>query len=96
MEIKDINIGESYACRFKVSTFVDVDGNAIHETNLNIGEKHPGMPGIYEGIGIIEVRNIEQELVQLIDTRDGATFNVPWADCWDVDTVEWTDSETVA
>jgi hypothetical protein len=54
------------------------------------------MPGTYEGLGLIQIRDTEQELVQLKDTRDGATYNVPWADCWDIDTVEWIDRETMA
>lgn len=95
MTLDDIETGKSYACKFKVSTFIDDEGNAV-SAKLAVGQKHPGMPGTYESLGLIQIRDTEKELVQLKDTKDGATYYVPWVDCWDVDTVEWIDRETVA
>ena len=46
-------------------------------------------PGVYESLGVIKIRDTEQQLVELEDTQTGRTFVVPWEDCWDVDTVEW-------
>ena len=59
MNLEDLKAGESWACKFKVLTFLDDDGNLI-DKKVNLGEKHPGKPGIYEGLGIIKVRDIEK------------------------------------
>ena len=34
MKIEDIPAGESWACRFKTTTFVDENGNAVQDLNL--------------------------------------------------------------
>lgn len=89
MQIKDITPGESWACRFRVITFLDDSGAPIMRKNLAIGEAHPGRPGEYESIGVISVRDKEQELVTLVDVNSSQEFVVGWSDCWDVDKVEW-------
>ena len=66
IDIKDVAIGESYACRFRV--------------------------GEYESLGILTMRDLDQELVKLKDTQTKMEFVVPFADIWDIDTIEWQDS----
>ncbi len=89
-QIEDINTGEAWACRFKVQTFVDPKtGVAVEEKNLAVGMPHKGIPGMYEGIGLIQVRDNDTKIVQLLDTVSQITFKVKFEDCWDVDTVEW-------
>ncbi len=95
MKLTDITAGQSWACKFKVMTFLDSEGNVV-DKQLNIGERHPGVPGVYEGLGIIKVRDIEKNLVKVLDTKTEKEFCVDWNDCWDADIVEWTDSEAVA
>ena len=89
MEIQDIKAGNSYACKFKVTVFVDEDGNPVDATNLQIGQTHPGSPGEYEGLGVISVRDLENKVVKLTDTETQKEFVVPFENCWDVDEVEW-------
>lgn len=90
MNIEEITVGESWACKFRTTTFVDDQGNPI-SAQLNIGEAHPGKPDVYEGVGVIEVRDVEKQLVQVYDINCEQRFTVRFSDCWDVDTVEWTD-----
>jgi len=90
MDIRDIEAGKSYACKFRTSTFIDDNGKPI-EVNLKLGQAHPGKPGVYEGLGIIEIRDLEKELVQLWDNESQMRFTVSYNDLWDVDAVEWTD-----
>ncbi|MBO01709.1 MAG: hypothetical protein CMG35_03610 [Candidatus Marinimicrobia bacterium] len=90
MKIEDIPAGESWACRFKTTTFVDPKTNeAVEEKNLAIGQAHRGIPKTYESIGLIQVRDTDTRIVQLLDTVSNITFKVPFDDCWDVEVVEW-------
>jgi hypothetical protein len=92
MEIEDIKPGNSYACRFKVQTFVDSNGLPVDTRNIQIGEKVPGLPGEYNGFGVIQVRDTANRLVEVWDTELNREWTVAWSDCWDVDTAEWIDA----
>ena len=43
----------------------------------------------YEGLGVVETRDVEQQLLQVVDVDSGLRFVVSWDNCWDVDVVEW-------
>ena len=92
MEIKDIEPGRSYACKFKVQTFVDNEGKPVDTRNIQIGQKVPGVPGEYVGFGVIQVRDSDNLLVEVWDTNLEREWTVAWSDCWDVDTVEWSEA----
>jgi|TARA_B110000285_G_scaffold2797_1_gene2925 hypothetical protein len=93
MQIEDIPSGESWACRFRTTTFVDAEGEPV-SANLQLGQAHPGKPEVYEGIGVIQVRDVANSRVQLQDTRSLRQFTVAFDDCWDFDTIEWTEEST--
>lgn len=90
MDIKDIPAGESWACRFKTTTFLDQQGKPVAANSLQLGQAHPGVPGVYQGIGVIQVRDLENNRVQLQDVESLKQFTVAFEDCWDVDRIEWT------
>lgn len=92
MDIKDIPVGESWGCRFRTTTFLNDQGEPVTSNNLQLGQSHPGLPGVYEGIGIIQVRDIENQRVQLQDVASLEQFTVEFNDCWDIDTIEWTEN----
>jgi len=83
--INEIQEGESYACKFKVEHMLDSEGN------LSDGEGSIFELGTYEGLGIIRVRDMKSQLVELQDEKTKKTFVVPFNDIWDIDTVEWVD-----
>ena len=89
MNIQDIPVGESWACRFRTTTFVDAQGAPVTSKNLQPGEAHPGTPEVYEGVGVIQVRDLDNQLVQLQCVESLQQFTVKFDDCWDVDTIEW-------
>lgn len=89
MKIEDIPAGTSWGCRFKTTTFVDAQGNPVVAANLQPGEAHPGEPKLYEGIGVIQVRDTANRRVQLQDVNSLQMFTVDFDDCWDIDTIEW-------
>lgn len=89
MNIEDIAAGESWACRFRVTTFLDHAGQPVQSSNLQLGQAHPGVPGSYSSIGIIQVRDLHNRRVQLQDTLTLQQFTVSFDDTWDLDTIEW-------
>jgi hypothetical protein len=44
------------------------------------------------GIGVIQVRDRENQLVQLQCVESLQQFTVSFDDCWDVDTIEWQET----
>jgi hypothetical protein len=85
IDIKDIIVGQSYACKFKVETMLD-EHNCI-PTSLN--ESPLNKIGSYEGIGVITQRDTNSQLVKLKDQDSGQEFVVGYDEIWDVDTIEW-------
>ena len=94
MNIEDIPAGESWACRFKVTTFLDEQGKPLEVSNLQLGQTHPGIPGEYQGIGIIQVRDIDNQRVQLQDIESLNQYTVDFVNCWDIDTIEWQEDQS--
>lgn len=90
-DIADITVGESWACEFTTTTFLDENGAPV-SVNLQVGQSHPGAPGEYTSIGVIQVRDRDNRTVQLVDTRSEQTFVVSWDNIRDVDRVEWTNT----
>jgi len=84
VKIEDIEVGKSYACKFRTETVVDTFGRipGLSDTPL------AGLQ-TYEGLGIIQVRDTGSKRVQLKDEKSGKEFVVPFSQIWDVDTVEW-------
>jgi|TARA_B100001094_G_C18142159_1_gene778518 hypothetical protein len=89
MKIEDIEVGKSYACKFKTETMVDTFGRipGLSDTPL-AGVK------MYEGLGILVQRDTEKRLVKVQDEKSSKEFVVSFDDIWDVDEVEWTDPLT--
>jgi len=89
MKIEDIEVGKSYACKFKTETMVDTFGRIP-------GLSDTPLAGIqmYEGLGILVQRDTEKRLVKVQDEKSSKEFVVSFDDIWDVDEVEWTDPLT--
>ena len=85
MDIKEITVGKSYACKFKVEPMLDTLGRpAPNLSDVPIKGK-----GLYESIGVIEIRDMEKEMVQVVDEKTSKKFVVPFADIWDIDEAEF-------
>jgi hypothetical protein len=85
MDIKEITVGKSYACKFKVETMLDDFGRPAP----NLSDVPLKGPGMYESIGVIEIRDMEKEMVQVVDEKTSKKFVVPFADIWDIDEAEF-------
>tara|TARA_B100001013_G_C24558019_1_gene421401 strand:- start:164 stop:448 length:285 start_codon:yes stop_codon:yes gene_type:complete len=80
MENITVGNGKSYACKFKVTTMLDEFGRPPGLSDVPLRG-----PGLYEGLGIIKVRDLDKRLVRVIDEKSGKEFIVPFDDCWDID-----------
>ena len=94
IKIEDIEVGKSYACKFKVETMLDIFGRVpgLSDTPLK-------GPGMYESFGLITIRDSEKKLFKIQDLKNNTgrktsnEFIVPWSDCWDIDEAELVDKE---
>lgn len=88
IDIKDIVPGNSYACKFRVETMLDTLGRPAP----NLSDTPLQGRGLYEGLGVLMQRDLEQELVKLKDEKSSKEFVVGFDAIWDIDEIEWTDS----
>ena len=80
-DIHDIEQGKTYACKFKIEIMLDTLGRP-----MGIDEApFLGVPSLYEGIGVIKIRDIENKQVQVVDEKTGKEFVLSFDDIWDVD-----------
>lgn len=86
IDIKDITPGDSYACKYRVVTMLNSAG--LPNTSLKIGEAG-GTPALYESLGVLMQRDLDNKCVRVKDVDTGVEFVVPFQDIWDVDTVDW-------
>ena len=85
MKIQDVQVGKSYACKFKVKTMLDDLGRPAP----NLSDRPLAGVKMYESIGVIEIRDTEKEMVQVVDEKSSKKFVVPYSDIWDVDDAEF-------
>ena len=83
IDIRDIIPGGSYACKFKVEQMLEQDGGLF--TGLNDAR--------IAGFGLLLTRDVGNELVRIQEQKSGKTITVPFAQIWDVDEVEWIETE---
>jgi hypothetical protein len=86
-----ITTGESWACRFRTQTFVLADGSLADNTSTAPGEPAQGTLGVYQGIGVISVRDTNSRRVVVQDTASGREFVVDEQDTWDYDRAVYVD-----
>lgn len=87
LKITELEMGKSYACRFKTQTILD-------ENNLPVTPLSSSTvkgPGLYESLGILSQRDLENNLVKLVDEKTKIEFIVPIDNIWDIDEVEWVE-----
>lgn len=88
-KIEDIIPGNSYGCKFKVTTMLDSLGRPAP----NLSDTPLKGPGEYEGFGVLQSRDLESKHVELYDTTARKSFVVSFDDIWDIDDVEWVDGD---
>jgi hypothetical protein len=85
MDIKDIIPGNSYGCKFRITTMLNELGHPVAEDE-KLAIKGPGR---YEAFGILVRRDSTNQLVEVYDDDMKRNFVVHWDDIWDVDDIEW-------
>ena len=90
--INQIPQGESWACTYTVTAWLDDQGRPIQTPrNLQPGEAHPGTPGEYTSIGVLQTRDQTQQLLELWDVELKQTVVVAYANTHKWEPVEWID-----
>ena len=84
IDIMDIEVGKTYACKFKVEHILDEFGRIPGLSDVPL----KGL-GWYEGVGVLQVRDSASKRVQLKDEKSGKEFIVPFSQIWDVDVAEY-------
>jgi len=87
IDIRDITPGESYGCKFRVQTMLDTLGRPAP----NLSDTPLAGVQTYESFGLLKQRDVDQELVIVVDSSSNKEFVVGFADLWDIDTVEYTE-----
>lgn len=88
LKIDEVVEGKSYACKFRTNTLLDPAGNPIKEITTNGGDQFAE----YVSFGIIQQRDLTNNLVKLLDETSKIEFIVPFDNIWDIDEIEWIDS----
>ena len=89
IDILDITPGESYACKFRVTTLLDTLGRPAP----NLSDTPLRGEGEYEGIGVLVKRDLNTRRVQLHDDASKRDFVVSFDDIWDIDVVDWVEEK---
>jgi len=82
---RDITPGEMWACRYETEIMMGLDGSPAE--NLKPGDAARG-PETVTGIGVIVTRDLERELLEVIDTETEKRHVVRFQDVWDIDRAE--------
>ena len=90
IDIQDITPGASYACKFRVKN-IPLDEFGRPGGMMSLADLPINRYGDYEGFGFLKQRDLAQELVVVVDEKLSKEFVVPFADIWDIDTVELVD-----
>ena len=86
IDIRKVEVGKSYACKFKVEHILD-------EYDCIPGLSDTPIKGLgwYEGFGELMQRDSEKQLVKILDEKSKKEFVVPFDQIWDVDEVEYVE-----
>ena len=86
IDIRKVEVGKSYACKFKVEHILD-------EYDRIAGLSDTPIKGLvwYEGFGELMQRDSEKQLVKILDEKSKKEFVVPFDQIWDVDVVEYVE-----
>lgn len=90
--LEDIRAGESWGCRFRITTMLDPDGVPLDTKFAQVGEPVNGAPGVYESTGVIRVRDADSRQLLVLDMTSPREFVVSYDDVWDIDRVEYAEA----
>jgi hypothetical protein len=92
IDIREITVGESYGCKFRVKN-VPLDEFGRLGGMMSLADLPIAKYGDYEGFGFLKQRDTEQELVVVVDEKTDREFVCAYDDIWDVDEVKLVEDE---
>lgn len=79
LDIRDIIPGNYYDCKFKTEQMLDV-----HDRPMNLSDTPLKGIGMYKSTGRITGRDINTEMVEVVDAASNKEYVVSFDDIWDV------------
>lgn len=79
LDIRDIIPGNYYDCKFKTEQMLDV-----HDRPMNLSDTPLKGIGMYKSTGRITGRDINTEMVEVVDAASNKEYAVSFDDIWDV------------
>ena len=92
IDIRDITPGKAYGCKFKVKN-IPLDEWGRPGGMMSMADVPVAKFGEYEGFGFLKQRDVDQELVVVVDEKSNKEFICAFDDIWDVDEVELINEE---
>ena len=87
IDIMEITVGKAYGCKFRAKNIpldeFDRPGGMLSMADLPIKRF-----GDYEGFGFLKQRDVDQQLVVVVDENTNKEFVCSFDDIWDIDEVE--------
>ena len=87
IDIREITPGQAYACKFRVKN-IPLDEFGRPGGMLSTADLPINRYGDYEGFGFLKQRDVDSELVVVVDESTNREFVCGFDDIWDVDNVE--------
>ena len=88
----DITAGSAWGCEFRVRTWLHTETSQPADPPTEAPtELSDVQPGEWCSWGVIAVRDLDSELFEIEDAQCDRKWVVPFRDCWNIDTVEYTD-----
>lgn len=92
MKPEDLLSGQSYACKFRIKTYLDDHGAPL---DLTLLPAEPGKvkTGDWVSWGVIAKRDTENRLLEVEDQQVQRIWILNWDEVWDIDTAAYPEDD---
>ena len=84
MKPEDLELGKSYACKFRVRTYL-TDNNTPLDTSSIPEDPSKWLLGEWESWGLIARRDSQARLLEVNDENCTRTWTLSYDDVWEID-----------
>lgn len=88
MKPEQLEPGKSYACKFRIKTYVNEQGEPMEIADLP-QEPHLLKTGVWVSWGVIARRDTANRLLEVEDQQTERTWILNWDEVWDIDTAQY-------
>lgn len=88
MKPEDLEPGKSYACKFKIKTYITEQGEPVCITDLAENTREL-KTGSWVSWGVIARRDTANRLLEVEDQQTDRTWILNWDEVWDIDVAQY-------